>query len=136
MDKDHSTIQIGQRARCIERSQPVNLGSLLYGDVSVMMRFVALYLFIALHIHCTYLPFIQEAKLPVMKETENYTCKCIATKSKSGTLYVWNNARCPCRSRQKLCQRPISFVNAAWIQSVKTTYPVALTTFSGIVFPL
>ena len=32
--------------------------------------------------------------------------------------------------------RLISFVNAARVQSVKTTYPVALTTFSGIVFPL
>ena len=92
--------------------------------------------FVTLHIHCVYLPFTYEAKLTVIKETENCTCKYIATKSKSGILYVWNNARCPCRSRLKLGQRLISFVHAAWIQSVKTTYPVALTTFSGIVFPL
>ena len=83
-----------------------------------------------------YWTFTYEAKLTVMKETENCTCKYIATKSKSGTPFVWNNARYPCRSRLKLDQRLISFVNAAWIQSVKTTYPVALTTFSGIVFPL
>ena len=92
--------------------------------------------FIALHIHCMYWPFTYEAKLTVMKETENCTCKYIATKSKSEPLYVWNNARCPCRSRLKLGQRLITFVNAAWIQSVKTPYPLALTTFSGIVFPL
>ena len=85
--------------------------------------------FIARHILCMYWPFTYEVKLTVMEETEYCTCKYIATKSKNGTLYVWNNARCPCRSRLK-------FVYAAWIQSVKTTYPVALTTFSGIVFPL
>ena len=52
-----------------------------------------------------YWPFTYEVKLTVMKETENCTCRYIATKSKSGTLYVWNNARCPCRSRLKLDQR-------------------------------
>ena len=49
-----------------------------------------------------YWPFTYEVKLTVMKETENCTCKYIATKSKSGTLYVWNNVRCPCRRRLKL----------------------------------
>lgn len=72
----------------------------------------------------------------MMKETAHYKYIATKDKSKSGTLYVWNEARCPCTSRLKLGLRLISFVNAARVQSVKTTYPVALTTFSGIVFPL
>ena len=73
-----------------------------------------------------------------MKETENFTCNYIATKARvehcmSG---IMQDAPAEIDREIEMGPRLISFVNAAWIQSVKTTYPVALTTFSGIVFPL
>ena len=67
-----------------------------------------------------------------MKETENFTCNYIATKARVEHCMSGIMQDAPAEIDWRL----ISFVNAAWIQSVKTTYPVALTTFSGIVFPL
>ena len=38
--------------------------------------------FIAIYIHSIYWPFSYDAKLTIMKETENFACNYIATKAR------------------------------------------------------